>query len=480
MSKSRLLIPVTMQFSVRYVLRTGLLQLINEYAQPIVLLRWRDEELRQEIEDAGAEVHPFPMARFEPQYYRVRALIDVWHLTQLRSRSTAIDERRLNLQRTLPQRLRRQVRNALYRSIVAIPRVPDRLLEMERISVWRDTNLREFEEFLNSLKPDALFSLAPFFRSEQPLLYVAEKAGLPLCTAIISFDNITTRGWMPVIFDAYFLWNRHNEAELYRAYPEASSSQVVIVGAPQFDFYWDSSYLWDEQEWRQRLNIPANRPVILFGAGHHLIVPHEPRWLDQLDEAIENDGFSEKPIILFRRHPNDPLERWLPVLDRANHIIYDDPWPVGQNGISQTNVTRQDIERLASNLLHSQVHINASSTMTVDGAIFDRPQIGPAYDDRPGRKCDRTTRELYLREHYLPITNSGGLDIVYSRGAMIEAINSALRDPARGAEGRKRIVREICTYNDGRCTERVNQALKTFLASRASPPEHLAPSEPGS
>src|SRR4030095_2230990 len=133
--------------------------------------------------------------------------------------------------------------------------------------------------------------------------------------------------------------------------------------------------------WRKRLSLPPQRPVILFGGGHYTIVPHEPHWLTQLDQAIGSGEIPGRPLILFRRHPVDPFERWREVLGNARNIFYDDPWPIGKN-VGRTNIEQEDIDKLTSSLFPSSVHINASSSLTIDGAIFDRPQIGPAYDDR--------------------------------------------------------------------------------------------------
>ena len=49
----RILIPLTVQFSVRYVIRTGLIEKIKEYAEPVVLLGWDDNELTKELESKG-------------------------------------------------------------------------------------------------------------------------------------------------------------------------------------------------------------------------------------------------------------------------------------------------------------------------------------------------------------------------------------------------------------------------------------------
>jgi CDP-glycerol glycerophosphotransferase (TagB/SpsB family) len=114
--------------------------------------------------------------------------------------------------------------------------------------------------------------------------------------------------------------------------------------------------------------------------------------------------------------------------------------------------------------------------MAVDGAVFDRPQIGPAYDDTPGGKYEQTSRDLYIQEHYLPITQSGGLEIVHSRDELVRAIRSAIEDPGRLAEGRKRLVREICTFDDGRATERVAHAVRSFIEQHVAAGHEVAKS----
>jgi hypothetical protein len=110
--------------------------------------------------------------------------------------------------------------------------------------------------------------------------------------------------------------------------------------------------------------------------------------------------------------------------------------------------------------------------MSIDGAIFDRPQVGPAYDDSPGGKFDRIAREVYLQEHYLPITNSGGLEIVRNRAELIAAVRSGLENPGRSAEGRKKLIKELITFDEGRSTERVLAAVRSFLDRTTAEDRH--------
>lgn len=462
MTKPRLLIPFSMQFSVRYILRTGLLERIREYAQPVVVLGWSDHELEGELREAGAEVHFLKEARLGKEYQRVRSWINVLHVKRLNSPSAGIWERRADLHRSLYGRLRRRARKRIFDVLLAIPGAVPWLYEREISLFWSDTNASEIEKQVDALRVDAAFSLTPFLADEQMLLRICALRGVPMCASILSFDNLTTRGWIAVPFQRYLLWNRYNAAELRRAYPYVMEQAITIVGAPQFDFYWNPDNFWSETEWRRQLSLPPTGPVILFAGGFYFCAPQEPHLLSQLDDAIENGEIRKDAIILFRNHPLDPIERWLPVMKKAKHVVLDDPWPSGRI-TGRTNLRQRDIQKLASSLYHSSVHVNIASTMTVDGAILDRPQIGPAYDDTPGRRNDAATKDLYDHEHFLPITNSGGLDIVKSRLELVTAVRSALEYPNKASAGRKRIVKEICTFDDGKATERVNDALRSFL-----------------
>jgi hypothetical protein len=169
-------------------------------------------------------------------------------------------------------------------------------------------------------------------------------------------------------------------------------------------------------------------------------------------------------VILLRRHPADTSARWADVVREAKHVVFDEPWPSGELP-KYSNIRDEDIAKLVSSLKHSAVHVNVGSTMTVDGAVFDRPQVGPAYDDRPGRPYDRTMRELYAHEHFLPITRSGGLNIVHDRAALIRAVRAGLEQPHVRAAARRQLVREIITFTDGQSTQRVLAELSRLLRS---------------
>lgn len=462
-TKPRLLIPITIQFSVRYVVRSGLLERISAFAEPSVALGWDDPALQAELEGRGVPVYRLAPAAQSQRYRRLRRWLQDAFFARSRSVTVGIDARRDALGRAPGENAKIALRGALCRALGAVEPAYRALKSREGRLVWQETSIAQSEALLDDIFPDALLSLTPYYAEEEFLMRVAAMRGFPLAAAILSFDNLTTKGWLPPHFDHYFLWNAYNRDELRRLYPQTKEWPVSITGTPQFDFYYRPEYVWDEATWRAKLGLPAGRPVILYAAGPASIVPHEPHWVAQIDAAIEDGSIAGRPVILLRRHPVDPAGRWLPLLRQGRHIVFDEPWQPGVEVIGKTNVSDEDIRRLASSLCHAGVHVSGSSTMAIDGAIFDRPQVNPAYDDRPGRRYDRAMRELYLREHYLPITRSGGIVLAESRAALVQAINDGFAHPERDRDGRRRMVEAICTFTDGRSTERVAAALEEFL-----------------
>lgn len=474
MSKPRLFIPITYHFSVRYIIRTGLLKAILPFSQPVIGLGWADEDLSRELQDMGVEVVRLPLSQFGADYSRLRRQIDTWYYDyRLRTVSTAINERRKNIGLPLSALLIKHTRRLMHHLKLQVPGAVSRMLAREERLVWEDTNLVEHDELIKQLNVQGVFSITPYHREEELVLRAAAFRHIPMCASIISFDNLTSRPWMPFIFDRYMVWNKYNATELLRAYPEVGSRSVDIVGPVQFDFYWKPEYVWSEKVWREELGLPENTQVILYAGGPEHQIPQEPIFVQQIDQAISSGEITGNPIILLRPHPVDDWNRWQSVLERANHIICDsEPWLRAKDGTKvaskYSDVSRDDIARLVSTLYHSTIHVSVCSTMALDGAVFDKPQIGPAYDDSPGQRYDRSTRELYMKEHYIPIVKSEGVDLAYNRDQLIASLNNAFLQPYRKSEQRKKMLEEVCTFTDGKSADRLASAIKKFLTSHSS------------
>ena len=172
-----------------------------------------------------------------------------------------------------------------------------------------DTNFNEISLFVDSLSIDAVFSVTPFHRQEDLLLRVCKGKGKFMITSILSFDNITKRGWIPVEYDVYIVWNQQNMDQLHRIYPFTKDRQVHICGPAQFDFYFDKNYLIPYAEWKELVGLSSaqQRKIILYAGGPKELFPQEPNYLKQIDDAISVGLIRDKPLILFRCHPMDKI-----------------------------------------------------------------------------------------------------------------------------------------------------------------------------
>ncbi len=464
MKKSRIIVPISFSFSIRYIVRTGLLDELKKIATPIILLTWQQQDLIDELKKNEFEVHLLPEAKRDTIYLNHRRKIDYWFNNfRLQSPSQKIQWKFLeqyNPSKTKWFARLRELYNVLK---MYVPGATKNLFDEEKKLLLTNTNYNQVKDWIQQLNADAVFTVTPFHAQEDILLRVCKDGGMKMLTAILSFDNITKRGWIPVEYDAYMVWNKYNVQELHRIYPFTKNKNVTITGAAQFDFYKKPEYLILETEWKQLVGLQNSkgRKIILYAGGPQVLFPNEPQYLKHIDEAITNGQIEGNPIVLFRCHPVDVLQRWKDAIGSSPNIIFDSSW-TGTKNLLNANITNDDIKKLCSTLAYTDVHINLCSTMTIDGSAFHKPQIGPAYDEVVPDKA-HLLKKMYWQEHFIPVLKTNGLALANSRQELIGFINEALHHPEEMTKASQRIVEEVITYSDGQCTQRVLAAIANEL-----------------
>ena len=460
--KQRLLIPVSINFSVRYLFRTGLAEQIQKFAHPVFVFTWDEPTLLAELKERGFECHVMPECSYDAAYLNVRKLIDLWFdRRRLKSPGKGIQRRYLDHRLSKIKVVKRKVKEFLNLRHILLKRQVNNLFDRERSMLESHSNIKELRLLFKSLKPDAFFTLTPFHKQEELLSRIAKEHKIPCSTAILSFDNLTKRGWIPVIYDQYLVWNKYNAQEVSRIYPETKEqSKIIITGAPQFDFYFSDKNAMSLEKWYALFGLAPQNPVLLYAGGPVALFPNEPSFLKDIVDAKLRGDLPTNLQILFRCHPMDRIERWKNAVGEYNFLFYDQSWS-GKEQLKYANITDQDINKLVSSLKYSAVHVNVCSTMTVDGCAFDRPQIGPAYD--LDELMSRKLKQMYRQEHFLPILETGGLALANSKEELIRLIAESLSRPLSKSSERRKILDNIITYTDGKSADRVAMQLKEFL-----------------
>ena len=464
MLKQRLLVTISFSFSIRFLYRTGLLHQLREFSEIIIAITWNEKELIEELQNDGFEVHLVPEPVAQPAYNSIRKKIEYWfNAFQLQSPTGKIQVCYLNQYLSTKTILIRKAREWYNYLKFLLPGNTRKLFTREKELLKTETNFDVYTKWINELNIDSVFTVTPFHKQEDLLLRACKSSGKKMIASILSFDNITKRSWIPVEYDCYMVWNKYNESELKRIYPFVLNKQVHITGAPQFDFYFKKDFLLSVNEWKRIVGLPINdRKIILYAGGPQLLFPNEPQYLQHLDQAINDGLIKNNPVILFRCHPIDKIERWKQAIGNSSNIIFDFSW-TGTENIFNTNITNSDIKKLCSTLAYTDVHINLCSTMTVDGSTFKKPQIGPAYDEVNTGK-EYLLQQMYQQEHFLPIIKTGGLLLATSKELLIKYVNDALERPEFFVAKSSNILEEIITYTDGQSTSRVASVIeRVFL-----------------
>jgi hypothetical protein len=264
---------------------------------------------------------------------------------------------------------------------------------------------------------------------------------------------------MDASFDALVVWNRHMKDEAVRIYG-LSADRVATAGAIQMDFYSWPGIVEEKAVFLNRHGLKPGRPIILFAGGAQHIAPLETDHLCDLDLIVGEFPPHQRPQILFRPHPVDVISRWVEPLSRCTNVVLAPSWMVTNQAEGRINV--EDIRSLATMLAHTDLHVSTSSTMSLDGAVFDKPQIGLAYDESTPERLRICMEELYQRDHYRPLTTSGAIRIVRSRAEFRAGVRSLLADPSQGRRERAAMVLDVCGAPVGSAVTNVANAVARF------------------
>lgn len=473
----RVLVALTYGFSVRYAVPTGLFDRLGEVCHPVAGLGWDDTELAELLESSGIEVVRLPEASMSHAYRNHARRMDLLHVGRLNSPTTAIRRARWKRRGVNRRRFIEDVR--ILRDWWSVHR-PGGAADVTRsdTEVTRtETNLAEFTDFVETHRLDAVLSFTPYHDQDTLLLVAARERRLASMVSIISFDNPTIRGRLPVVPDRVMVWNREMADQVTRSHPGLDSDSVALVGAPQFDLHHQRHLVVDDAAWRRSLGLPSDRPIILYGAGPSRLVPDEHRLVQIVDQAISDGRLPDNPYLLVRRHPADTHEQWARHQQGFANAVVAAPWASSDTPL-RSWPTEDDLRMQMSSLAHSVVHVNVCSSMTVDGAMFDRPQIGPTFIPDASRRRQSFVEHFYQQEHWATITASGGLVLAANAEELVDAVSDALSDPSRLSDERRQLVTDVLTWPDEHATERLVAEVVSCLAATPTPTDAGAHVEP--
>jgi hypothetical protein len=320
---------------------------------------------------------------------------------------------------------------------------------------------------LRASRPSVVVTTGPF-QYEQPAVVAAAKSlGIPTMALIPSWDNVTTKNRMVFKYDGYLVWSEQTKQELHRLYPSTRNVPVYVVGAPQFDVFFQERFYQSREEYCAGQGLRPDRPVILYAIGSPNFIGGEHFGALQLAERVMKGDLGRAQMIV-RPHPihdNGQLNKLFG--EFYPRVVVQKTAEAG-TALNARSQDENQITEWVNTFRHADVVVNLFSTVTVDAAIFDRPVVGLDFDPEPGQPNQALIKDVnHLWDHFKPVAESGGAWLVKDLEEMVEAVRTYLAHPELHGEKRGWIAKYVCNFLDGRCGQRMAEAVLDFAQTHA-------------
>jgi hypothetical protein len=471
MPKPRILFLISFNFQIRYLLRTGFLESVKEFCEPVVCLAWEQKDLCLELKELEIEYFIENSIFPNNEITNIRNELDTYYKLKISKNHFFKTIRKLNRRNFgFKKRLKFEIK-LLIDSLFFSKAKYTLLKHKEKFLIEAQPYFNEFSIKLQNKRIQGVFTLSAYLFFEEVICRIANKLYIPVYYSVMSFDNLSNRGQFSFEAKAYYVWNEINKKEVENLTKYQDKKSVIsIVGVPQFDFYFKGpEFIKTKIDWKREKGIEENRPVILYGANSKHFISNEKKIIKEIDFAITNNFIVNSPIVLVRPHPTDSIVDWLEFIKNCKNVVLEKSIEENESidGVNNkySNFSINDIVKLTSSLANSDVHISIGSTMALDGASFDKPIICPYFSPNLNRTDDKIVRGFYWSEHYKPITQSGGLVLPENYNQLFDEINLALLRPEKNQENRLKMLEKLITYLQGNSTKLLASEFQKSLLS---------------
>lgn len=270
-------------------------------------------------------------------------------------------------------------------------------------------------ELLKEQQPDVLFVTNPFWLHESAIAIEAKKLGIKIYSFIPSWDNITTKTRFVFKSDFYAVWSEIRMQELITYYPFVEAKQVDIVGAPQYDIFFNTNFYEEKNVFLNKHELSNNLPIILYVLGSPLFLKSEfQTCVDFINQTIQYKSI-EKFQILVRPHPNKDNDDLVDQLKNIHPNVKIQSFNLVGKTTEKRTQTEEQIVDWISTFKYTDVLINLSSTSIFDSLYFNKPVININFDHTFGRKYDTYIKEINSKWiHLKTVYDSNSINYVDS------------------------------------------------------------------
>jgi CDP-glycerol glycerophosphotransferase (TagB/SpsB family) len=320
-----------------------------------------------------------------------------------------------------------------------------------------------YSQYFDKYNPDLVFLAHLFDEPEVNLLREAKKRKVKTIGYINSWDKVTSRCILRLLPDKAIVFNDIVKAEMIE-HNEMKEEDIFVSGLPQYDyFYSDESNFFNRQEFFNKISISPDKELLVYASMGRAFSTSDWDMIDFLHKLIETKGKLVKDCaLLVRFQPNDFVDDV--EIKKRPYLKYDQPGiRFGSKRGVDWDMNNADLAHLYATLKHMSILICYASSISVDAAVFDKPVININYEIKENNIMLKSPTQHYNSEHYKNALKTGAIDLVGSEDELVRSINSYLLDSSIKSKEREQLIKEQCTFTDGKSGERIANFILNII-----------------
>lgn len=348
---------------------------------------------------------------------------------------------------------------------------------IRKLAIWFESAFfthKVHTSLFEKYQPEALLvtSIGNFLND----CYIMREARYHKCkvvSAILSWDNTTTKGMAGALCDRVIAWTPVMKEELMQLH-DIPEKKIFIGGVAYYDIYFNQS-IYDKPWLIDRFQLTNDLKTILLC----LMSPTQFRWNLQLVETVSRIIASNQlklpAQLLVRPHPiyfdlengKRKFEKEyneLRSLEKKYPFLHFDHLSILSRKIS-FDMPAEEMKKLGTILKYSDVLLCFFSSMMIEGSIFDVPIINLGL-------YEKNNLPLQIQEshdHARRVLDTGGVKTAYNEQDLTDLLNLYLEHPETDREGRQRVVANETGPNKGSAGEAIGTEILRFLGESKAP-----------
>ncbi len=341
---------------------------------------------------------------------------------------------------------------------------------VRRFFKWYEKRLfrdKKVHQLLQEINPKVVVATYPSNLQESVYLNEAKNLNIKTVIHLLSWDNISTKGYFSAIADYFISWGKIMSDEFVQYY-KFKRENIYETGVAHFDKHRNEVSEENRRKYMSQLNIDINRPYLLFGMSSPYFCPYEIEIVEWIAAKVQKGEYGEGVQFVVRPHPQNIQGHmanltWLPRLQKLQSEDVAVDIPLLEKSEMAWNMNQEDIIKLVNIMAGAAVVLNSGSTFSIDALVHEIPVIITSFDSDKELPWHLSIKKTLKYEHVDKLVQTKGVSPVGNYAELDEWIVKFLKNRDLHAAERKTARSSYSGENDGKASLRISEAIIDIL-----------------